>query len=87
MRRVAIELSHGIMQFDAFEVLEKLPDASVFLLTSDCDTLIPRSLFSELWRRLPVSKQGHWTRVPDGEHLLLEQKPDLVHEWLRSVIE
>lgn len=86
-RRVAIDLSHGIMAFDAFEVLEKLPDASVFLLTSDCDTLIPRSLFREFWRRLPASKQGHWTRVPDGEHLILEQKPELVLEWLRSVIE
>ncbi len=86
-RRVAIELSHGIMEFDAFEVLERLPDASVFLLTSDCETLIPRSLFREFWRRLPVSKQGHWTRVPDGEHLLLEQKPELVLEWLRSVVD
>lgn len=86
-RRVAIDLSHGIMEFDAFEVLERLPDASVFLLSSDCDTLIPRSLFREFWRRLPLAKQGHWTRVPDGEHLILEQKPELVLEWLRSVIE
>jgi pimeloyl-ACP methyl ester carboxylesterase len=85
-RQVAIDLSHGIMEFDAFDVLEKLPDQSVFLLTSDCDTLIPRSLFKEFWRRLPESKQGHWTRVHDGEHLLLEQKPELVLQWLRSVI-
>lgn len=85
-RRVAIELSHGIMEFDAFQVLHQLPNQGVFLLTSECDTLIPPSLFREFWRRLPVSKHGHWTRVSDGDHLLLEQKPELVLEWLKSIL-
>lgn len=84
-RKVAIDLTYGIMQFNAFDVIEKLPDESVFLLTSDCDTLVPRSLYREFWRRLPETKRGHWTRVEDGEHLLLEQKPDVVYEWLNGV--
>jgi len=84
-RRVAIDLTYGIMKFNAFDVLDKLPDRSVFLLSSDCDTLVPRSLYREFWRRLPEHKRGHWTRVEDGEHLLLEQKPDVVCEWLRGV--
>jgi pimeloyl-ACP methyl ester carboxylesterase len=85
-RRVAIDLTYGIMKFNAFDVLDHLPDASVFLLTSDCDTLVPRSLYREFWRRLPEKKRGHWTRVSDGEHLLLEQKPEVVAEWLHTIL-
>ena len=85
-RQVAIDLTYGIMQFNAFDVLEKLPARSVFLLTSEHDTLVPRSLYQEFWRRLPEEKRGAWTRVEDGEHLLLEQKPALVSDWLRDTL-
>ncbi len=84
-RRVAIELTYGIMEFNAFEVIDRLPDHSVNLLTGDCDTLIPQSLFREFWRRLPDSKRGLWTRIHDGEHALLEQKPELVEQWLLRI--
>lgn len=86
-KRAAIDLTHGIMQFNAFDILEQLPEKSVFLLSGDCDTLVPRSLYTEFWRKLPESKKGHWTRIPDGEHLLLEQKPDVVHAWLEKVLQ
>jgi pimeloyl-ACP methyl ester carboxylesterase len=85
-RRVAIELTYGIMKFNAFEVLEHLPLKSVYLLTGDCDTLVPTTLYQEFWRRLPDEKRGTWTRINDGEHLLLEQKPEIVEQWLRSVL-
>lgn len=84
-RRVAIELTHAIMDFNALEVVARLPDKSVFLMTSELDTLVPRSLYQEFWSNLPESKRGHWTRVEDGEHLLLEQHPELVLGWLREV--
>lgn len=84
-RRVAVQLSHGIMKFNTFDVLSHVPDGSVHLLTSELDTLVPRSLYREFWSRLPDVKKGSWTRVPDGEHLLLDQKPDLVVEWLRAL--
>lgn len=84
-RRVAVQLSHGIMDYNTFAVLSQLPDDSVHLLTSELDTLVPRSLYREFWSRLPERKKGAWTRVPDGEHLLLEQKPELVLDWLRAL--
>ena len=37
--------------------------------------------------RLPEKKRGHWTRLKDGEHLLLEQQPDVVYEWLKKVLD
>ena len=73
------------MDFNTFDVLGHVPDGSVHLITSECDTLVPRSLYREFWNRLPGAKRGSWTRVPDGEHLLLEQKPELVLEWLRGL--
>jgi pimeloyl-ACP methyl ester carboxylesterase len=85
LRRAAIELSHGIMQFDAFQIVERLPDESVFLLTSDLDTLVPRSLYREFWNRVPERKRGHWIQVPDGGHLLLEERPELVCDWLKRL--
>ncbi|MES2963499.1 MAG: alpha/beta hydrolase, partial [Bdellovibrionota bacterium] len=62
-RKVAVQLSHGIMGFNTFDVLGHLPDGSVHMLTSELDTLVPRSLYVEFWNRLPESKRGSWTKV------------------------
>jgi len=86
LRTVAIELTYEIMKFDAFKILELLPEHGVSMLTSEFDTLSPHSLYQEFWRRLPESKRVKWTQLDKGEHLLLEEVPDLVLAWLREVI-
>ena len=85
-RAVAVELTHEIMKFNALHILDKLPNESVFLLTSEFDTLSPHSLYREFWRRLPEAKRGHWLPLKEGEHLLLEEVPTQVLTWLREAI-
>lgn len=86
-REAAIQLSEEIMKFNSFEVLHLLPKNSTFLLTVEKDTLVPRTLYHELWERIPDTVKKAWLIVPDGEHLLLEQAPHLVADWIEKIIE
>jgi pimeloyl-ACP methyl ester carboxylesterase len=85
LRSVAIELTHEIMKFDSFPILNQLPEKSIFLLTSEFDTLTPHSLYREFWQKVPRSKRGEWVALTEGEHLLLEEVPDLVLSWFREL--
>lgn len=86
-REAAVQLTEEIMKFNSFEVLNLLPKASTYLLTVEKDSLVPRSLYHELWERIPDSIKKAWLIVPDGEHLLLEQAPHLVADWIEKIIE
>ncbi|MFP5519355.1 MAG: alpha/beta fold hydrolase [Bdellovibrionia bacterium] len=77
-RQVAVDLSHGIMEFNSFKVMNFIPDHKLILVTSGLDTLVPQSLYHEFWYRLPESKKRGWLKVLNGQHLLLEQSPGLV---------
>jgi pimeloyl-ACP methyl ester carboxylesterase len=86
-REAAIHLSEEIMSFNSFQVLESLPEKSTYLLTVDRDTLIPNSLYHELWDRLPKHIRCAWLKISGGHHLLLEEAPLLVAQWLEKIIE
>lgn len=85
-REAAIQISEGIMNFNVFHVLQDLPDHKLHLVSSDLDTLIPKSLAREFWTRLPDSKKQSWTRITDGEHLIFEQNPVFCASLLRSLL-
>lgn len=84
-RRAAVQLTQGIMNFTGFEVLHKLPEKSVHLITVDQDTLVPKSLYSEFWDRIPENKKLSWLRITDGEHLVIEQRPLFCAQWIDYV--
>lgn len=86
-REAAIQLSEEIMNFNSFEILNLLPEHSTYLLTVDRDTLIPNSLYHELWDRLPTNIRQAWLKISGGHHLLLEEAPLLVAQWLEKIIE
>lgn len=85
-REAAIQISEGIMNFNVFHGLSDLPEGKLHLVSSDLDTLIPKSLVREFWMRLPESKKQSWTRVTDGEHLLFEQNPVFCASLLQSLL-
>lgn len=85
-REAAIQISEGIMNFNVFHALKELPEGKLHLISSDLDTLIPKSLVREFWTRLPESKKQSWTRVTDGEHLIFDQNPVFCASLLQSVL-
>jgi pimeloyl-ACP methyl ester carboxylesterase len=87
LREVAVQLSEGIMKFNAFSCLENLPERTVHLVTVERDSLVPRSLYSELWAKLPAEKKCSWLQIEDGEHLILEQAPLFLARWLDYLLD
>lgn len=85
-RNVTMDLTEGIMPFNAFEVFDLLPEKSVHLITVENDTLVPKSLYREIWQRLPESKKCSWLNIIDGEHLVFEQAPLFCAQWIESVL-
>jgi hypothetical protein len=85
-RQAAVELSKGIMEFNSFHVLPLLPDERVVLLTAGMDTLVPQSLYQEFWFRIPEAKKQAWVHFTNGEHLILEQAPDAVADYLSRAL-
>lgn len=85
-REASIQISEGIMAFNVFHVLQDLPDRKLHLVSSDLDTLISKRLVHEFWSKLPDSKKQSWTRVTDGQHLLLEQNPVFCALLLQSLL-
>jgi hypothetical protein len=81
-----MDLTEGIMPFNAFEVLADLPDNSVHLVTVENDTLVPKSLYLEIWDRLPESKKCSWLNIKDGEHLIFEQAPLFCAQWIETAL-
>lgn len=86
VRRVSMDLTEGIMPFNAFEYFDLLPDHSVHLITVEHDTLVPKSLYYEIWSRLPESKKCSWLNIKDGEHLIFEQAPMYCAQWIEKVL-
>ncbi len=85
-REAAVQISEGIMNFNVFEILDQLPDHKLNLISSDLDTLIPKSLMREFWNRLPENKKQSWTRITDGEHLILDQNPAFAASLLTRLL-
>lgn len=86
-RQVSIQLTEGIMPFNAFEYFQEIPNNTVHLITVDDDTLVPRSLYNETWDRLPDSKKCTWLRIQDGEHLIFDQAPMFCIHWIERIID
>jgi pimeloyl-ACP methyl ester carboxylesterase len=86
IRKASIDLTLGIMSFNALTCLAKLPPSSVHLITVGRDALVPRGLYSEMWSKLPERAKQSWLYIEDGEHLLLEQFPHFVAQWIDLVL-
>jgi len=87
LRKAAIELSQEIMKLNVFDHLHTLPEKSTYLITSEKDTLVPNTLYRELWDKLPSNTKQAWIQISNGEHLILEQAPLLVSRWLQKIID
>lgn len=85
-RSVSMDLTEGIMDYNAFNFFSLLPDNSVHLITVDKDTLVPRTLYREAWDRLPENKKISWLKIEDGEHLIFEQAPLFCVEWIEKIL-
>ncbi|MBL7545353.1 MAG: alpha/beta hydrolase [Bdellovibrionaceae bacterium] len=85
-RQISMDLTEGIMPFNAFDVFDSLPDKAVHLVTVEHDTLVPKSLYREIWSRLPESKKRSWLSIQDGEHLIFEQAPMYCAQWIETVL-
>ena len=85
-RKVAVELSRGIMEFNSFEILNSLPSHKLILLSAERDTLVPQNLFSEFWQTLAPHQKRAWVQVEDGEHLILEQSPEFCARFLKQAL-
>lgn len=85
-REAAVQISEGVMNFNVFSILQNLPDGQLHLVSSDLDTLIPKSLMREFWSRLPHEKKQTWTRITDGEHLLFDQNPVFCAQLLENLL-
>lgn len=85
-REAAVQISEGIMNFNVFHILNRLPDSKLHLVSADLDTLIPKSLIREFWGRLPDSKKQTWIRLTDGEHLIFEQNPIFCAQLLDELL-
>lgn len=85
-RQVSMDLTEGIMSFNAFDYFEALPNQSVHLITVEQDTLVPKSLYHEIWSRLPESKKSSWLNIKDGEHLIFEQAPLYCAQWVEEIL-
>ncbi|MCK6599405.1 MAG: alpha/beta hydrolase [Bdellovibrionaceae bacterium] len=85
-RQISIQLTEGIMPFNAFHFFQSLPSHAVHLITVDHDTLVPKSLYQETWDRLPEEKKCTWLRIEDGEHLIFDQSPLFCVNWIESLI-
>lgn len=86
IRNASMDLTEGIMPFNAFEYFDLLPDQSVHLITVEHDTLVPKSLYYEIWSRLPDSKKSSWLNIKDGEHLIFEQAPLYCAQWIEKIL-
>jgi len=87
VRKACIQLTFGIMKFNAFPLFGSLPDLSVHLISGGRDTLVPRGLYSEVWSRLPRTVKQSWLQIEDGEHLLFEQYPEYLASWIERIIQ
>lgn len=85
-RQISIQLTEGIMPFNAFLHFEELPNKTVHLITVDHDSLVPKSLYEETWDRLPENKKCTWLRIHDGEHLIFDQAPMFCIHWIENII-
>ncbi len=86
LRKVSMDLTEGIMSFNAFDILNDLPEKSVHLITVESDTLVPKSLYHETWNRIPESKKCSWLNIKDGEHLIFDQAPLYCAQWIETVM-
>lgn len=82
-RRAAIEQTHGIINFNGLANLQNIKCNRIHLISSNLDTLVPQTLYREFWDRLPTNKKATWLQIENGEHLLLEQAPKFVANWIR----
>lgn len=85
-RRISLDLTEGIMPFNAFDFFKQLPRKSTHLITVENDTLVPKSLYFETWARLPESAKCSWLNIQDGEHLIFEQAPLYCAQWIETVL-
>lgn len=86
VRKAALQLTLGIMRFDAFQVISSLPTSSLHLVTVGQDSLIPEFLFTELWSKCPAHIKESWLYIENGEHLILDQFPVLVANWVKLIL-
>lgn len=86
VRKACIQLTFGIMHFNAFPYFESLPEKSVHLISGGRDSLVPRGLYSEMWSKLPKHVKESWFYIEDGEHLLLEQYPEFLASWIERIM-
>lgn len=85
-RQASVELTEGIMDFNGFKLYSELSEKSIHLVTVDKDTLVPRSLYSELWNKIPEKQKVSWLRLIDGEHLILDQRPMFCAQWIEFIL-
>jgi pimeloyl-ACP methyl ester carboxylesterase len=86
VRKACIQLTFGIMNYNAFPLFCALPDSSVHLISGGRDTLVPRGLYSEVWSKLPRHVKESWLFIEDGEHLLFEQYPEYLASWIERIM-
>lgn len=85
-RQVSMDLTEGIMSFNAFEIFSLLPDKVVHLITAERDSLVPKSLYQEIWNSIPDTKKYSWLNIKDGEHLIFEQAPLYCARWIETIM-
>jgi pimeloyl-ACP methyl ester carboxylesterase len=85
-RRAAIELSQGMMSFDGFKAVQNLETTKLHLLSVGRDTLVPPGLYSDFWKKIPLSVRSSWTIVSDGNHLLFKQAPLFCANYIENIL-
>lgn len=86
LRDASIRLTFGIMEYNALETLDRLPERSLHLISVGRDTLVPQGLYGEMWEKTPELSRQSWLHVEDGMHLLLEQAPAFCARWVERVL-
>lgn len=86
LRQVAVEMSQGALDYNGLSKLQQMPPGRVHLVMSHMDTLVPVTLYHQIWSLIPSPNKGGCLHVKDGEHLLHEQSPLLLAKWLEFCI-
>lgn len=86
LRQVAVEMSQGALDYNGLSQIKNIKSTRVNLVISHMDTLVPVTLYNQIWDTLPIDSKGLCLRVRDGEHLLHEQSPQLLAKWLEHCL-
>lgn len=85
VRQAAILLTLGIMEFNAFDILTRLPPKSLHLITPENDSLVPASLYQEFWDKLPQNVGNSWLINKNSTHMVFDYHPEDIAKHVDSI--